>query len=184
MLGQVRRLPDITYVQATAERLPFAPDSFNLLTVGLAFHLFDRTQFLAEARRVLEPGGWLVIYNNGFRAEMRENPSFDQWMRRDYGARYPEPPRHSSPLTSEDAETHGFRVLGRERYTNEVIFTPDELVNYLITHSNVIVAVEGGHGSEDDARAWLTASTAPLFPTPTGTFLFGGPIIFLQRHAT
>jgi ubiquinone/menaquinone biosynthesis C-methylase UbiE len=43
----------VRYVEAPAEDLPFADGSFQLITVALAFHWFDRPRFLAEARRVL-----------------------------------------------------------------------------------------------------------------------------------
>jgi ubiquinone/menaquinone biosynthesis C-methylase UbiE len=45
------------------ERLPFPPDTFDLVTIGQAIHWFrDSLQALVpELRRVLRPGGWLTI---------------------------------------------------------------------------------------------------------------------------
>lgn len=47
--------------QGRAERLPFAARAFTAITVGQAIHWFDLPEFVAEVRRVLEPGGWLVV---------------------------------------------------------------------------------------------------------------------------
>ena len=79
---------------AAAERMPFADGCFDLATVGLAFHWFDQSAFLSEARRVLRARGWLVIYTSGFIGEMAENEAF----RRVGMGRLPEAvPRPASP---------------------------------------------------------------------------------------
>lgn len=65
---------DKTCVEAPAERLPFRDHSFDLITASLAYHWFDRGAFLSEARHVLRPGGWLIIYNSRFLGQMRESP--------------------------------------------------------------------------------------------------------------
>jgi SAM-dependent methyltransferase len=49
------------YVRGRAEALPFPPCSFDLVTVGQAWHWFDRLRAAAEARRVLRADGMLVI---------------------------------------------------------------------------------------------------------------------------
>lgn len=44
-----------------AEDLPFKDEWFERVTMTLALHLVDRAAALAEARRVLQPGGSLVV---------------------------------------------------------------------------------------------------------------------------
>ena len=75
MLDRAPREPGVQYVEASAEDLPFADGSFRLVTVALALHWFERSRFLTEASRVLNPGGWLIIYDNGFFGEMRKTRS-------------------------------------------------------------------------------------------------------------
>lgn len=48
-------------VAGRAEALPFADGTFDLVTAGQCWHWFDRPRAAAEARRVLRPGGALVI---------------------------------------------------------------------------------------------------------------------------
>ncbi|XP_022597090.1 putative methyltransferase DDB_G0268948 [Seriola dumerili] len=53
--------PNITYRKGTAEELPFADGSVDLLTAASAAHWFDRSRFLAEASRVLKPRGCMAL---------------------------------------------------------------------------------------------------------------------------
>jgi len=69
MLGLGRdRLTDqglagnIDYVQADAERLPFAGDSFDVVTIAFGLrNVTDKQAALASMQRVLKPGGCLLV---------------------------------------------------------------------------------------------------------------------------
>lgn len=52
------RLPDVTVVQASAEALPFADETFDLTVAQLVVHFMtDPSAGVAELRRVTRPGG-------------------------------------------------------------------------------------------------------------------------------
>jgi SAM-dependent methyltransferase len=51
------------YVRARAEALPFRDRSFEAVSAGQCWHWFDRERAAREARRLLAPGGRLVIAN-------------------------------------------------------------------------------------------------------------------------
>jgi SAM-dependent methyltransferase len=170
MLARAPREAGVRYVEAPAEDMPFEDGSFRLVTVALALHWFDRSRFLAEARRVLEPSGWLVVYDNGFFGEMKENPKHERWYREDYLVRYPSP-------TPQRGASHGRRVpqarasaLERETYTNEVPFSAEELASYLMTQSNVTATVEDEGESPESVREWLVESLAPMFESAARHF--------------
>ena len=62
MLAAGRAKAKLTNVQAKSESLPFAPQSFDLITIGFAMrHFADLKHVFTECARVLRPGGRLLI---------------------------------------------------------------------------------------------------------------------------
>lgn len=58
-------ITNIKFCGADAEILPFAPDSFDLITCRVAAHHFpDIFAFAQEACRVLKPGGTLLVHDH------------------------------------------------------------------------------------------------------------------------
>ena len=51
-------------VDATAEATGVRTGSIDLVTVGRAFHWFDQARAMEEFRRMLKPGGWVVVLAN------------------------------------------------------------------------------------------------------------------------
>ena len=63
--AQKRGLANLRTAYAKAEALPFEDASFDLVTSRIAPHHFDSIpQFLAEAHRVLKPGGLVAVVDN------------------------------------------------------------------------------------------------------------------------
>ncbi len=55
-------LGNIQYVQTDAERLPFASDTFDCITIGFGLrNVTDKPAALAAMKRVLKPGGQLLV---------------------------------------------------------------------------------------------------------------------------
>src|SRR5215207_5098427 len=63
MIEMARKLhPDIAFVEANAEQLPFADDTFDVVLVNFSIHHFARPDVVCtEIRRVLTPGGRFVF---------------------------------------------------------------------------------------------------------------------------
>jgi SAM-dependent methyltransferase len=60
------RFPALRRARATAERLPFARASFELVILGFCLYLVDREDLFsvaAEVDRVLAPGGHVVVFD-------------------------------------------------------------------------------------------------------------------------
>ena len=181
MLAETQTEPGVSYLEAPAEKIPCPAASVDLITSGLAFHWFDQDQFLREAHRLLRPGGWLIIYNNGFSGKMKVNAEFEQWGTGRYLARYPSPSRNAQPLTVEKAAEFGLNFVHKERYENEIEFSAEELAAYLTTQSNIIAVVEQGSESIESIYQWLVDETRVFFPSTRAMFLFGGYVWYLQK---
>jgi SAM-dependent methyltransferase len=64
-LARERGVVNMSVAELRAESLPFADDTFNLVTCRIAPHHFaDVGRFIAESFRVLQPGGVFVLVDN------------------------------------------------------------------------------------------------------------------------
>jgi ubiquinone/menaquinone biosynthesis C-methylase UbiE len=183
MLANAQRNERVRYVQARAESIPLSSSSLPVMSTALAFHWFDRDQFLREAWRVLSAGGLLLIYSNGFTGNMSENPAFHSWSHGVYLERFPIPPRDSNPLTAEEAAGSGFAFIVEDSYENEVIFTPEALAAYLTTQTNVVAAIKQGRQSLETAKQWLLEQVRPFFAKATATFVFRSKAWYLRKES-
>jgi ubiquinone/menaquinone biosynthesis C-methylase UbiE len=68
------RAPGAAVLLATAERLPFAADSFTAAAMSVVFFFFtEPLRVLHECHRVLRPGGRLAVFTTG--PELRGTPA-------------------------------------------------------------------------------------------------------------
>ena len=64
MLARARgkvALDGVTWLQARAEQLPLPEQAFDVVVSSVAWHWFDGARALGEVRRVLRPGGRLLL---------------------------------------------------------------------------------------------------------------------------
>ena len=181
MIAEAEPHDRVSYHTGRAEAIPFPDGTFDLATVGLAFHWFNQAEFLREAHRVLRADAWLVIYNSGFTGEMAEVPAFREWARGVYPTRFPTPPRRSYAVSLEDAEPLGFVLRGSETFAHDESMRAKQLTGYLLTQTNVIAAVEGGDVPLAEAANWIQQGVAPFFDGEVRTMIFRGSMSFLQR---
>jgi ubiquinone/menaquinone biosynthesis C-methylase UbiE len=184
MLSQTQADPRIQYVHAPAEQLPLPDTSFELVTVSVAFHWFDRSRSLREIWRVLRPSGWLVIYNFLFNGHMVENILFERWNRDVFLVLFPPPVRNNEPVTEEEAQLGDFQVVRHDSFLYSVSLSPEEIAAYLMSQTNVLAAIEQGERQYDDTYNWILRNITPYFELPKGTFVFDGTIEYLRKGSS
>jgi len=178
MLSRTRQR-GLSCVRASAEALPLTSDTFDLVSIGLAFHWFDRPAALREARRVLRGNGWLVIFNSWFTGTMRGRDDFPTWQQ-EYLQRYPTPPRHVEPLGDDAFAEAGFRDVVSQRFEHEHEFTLETLIGYLMTQTNVTAAVASGSHSSESIYRWMATTLEPFFTSGNATFVYVGSLAVYQ----
>jgi len=56
--------PRFVSIDATAEATTLEPASIDFITAGQAFHWFDQEKARREFKRILKPGGWVILIWN------------------------------------------------------------------------------------------------------------------------
>ncbi|GAA3999448.1 class I SAM-dependent methyltransferase [Hymenobacter fastidiosus] len=115
MLAQARQhqaeagLANITWQEGAAEALPFADDTFSMVTCRIAPHHFESVpRFLAEVARVLRPGGRFLLADT---TVPDNDPATAAWQNRVEALRDPSHRRNLAPQQWRQAiETAGLDV--------------------------------------------------------------------------
>ncbi len=131
-----RTLPNVEIRDGTAEAMPLADASLDLLSVAQAFHWFDAHAALREIRRVLRPGGRFVLVWNVRNESVDWVRAFTDTIERLAGGRPYTPPRDTS---WEDvvAAAGGFTHLASGLFDNPQPMTPEGLVARALSTSFV-----------------------------------------------
>jgi SAM-dependent methyltransferase len=169
-----RRVPRARFVAGTAEAMPLASASVDLLTAAGSLNYADLDRFFPEAARVLAPAGSLVVYDfspgRWFPGSGRLEVWFDAFMRR-----YPPPEGRGRSLSPAElaGATRDFVLRRGEDFEVGLPMTTEIYVAYMLTETNVEHAVRGG-ASLEGIRAWCTETLAPVFDGATREVLFRG----------
>lgn len=150
-LGFSRRRGHQRTMCASATELPFADESFDLVTaLDVIEHLDDDVKGLGEIRRVLKPGAPAVIYVPAFQALWGPNDDQSGHKR-----------RYRLPQLQAAAEKAGLKVE-RISYSNFAMFLPIWLGRKLLNLLGKTEASENriNHPFINNLLAWLFASEA------------------------
>lgn len=177
MLQHARQRDVIAYVRGLAVCLPFPDATFDIVTVGLGLHWFDRRRFLAEARRVSRRDAWLLVYDSGFCERMAENPAFTEWVNQ-FRQRFPAPPRDDAPIATDVLAPEGFACVLTDTFVHREAYDLEQLLAYLRTQSNVLIQLRHERHAVDN---WLRTSLRPFFVNERATLEYPGWMVLLQR---
>ena len=85
-----RDLPGFKSVEGNAESTALADDRIDFVVAAQAFHWFDQALFRVEAKRILKPHGWVVLFWNG--RKLQSTPFLEEYekMMVEFGTDYQE----------------------------------------------------------------------------------------------
>jgi ubiquinone/menaquinone biosynthesis C-methylase UbiE len=132
----------VQYRVASAEHLPFANTTFDVMTAAGALDWIDRPLFLSEARRLLITAGWLIIDDVAELGTMVGNAACARWYTTQYVSKYPKPPRNTQPLSRVEAQQGGFDFTYDDRFVLALPFSLESSIQYTLPQSTITAAVE------------------------------------------
>ncbi|MEP6623123.1 MAG: methyltransferase domain-containing protein [Acidimicrobiia bacterium] len=146
--------PNVPLVASTAEWLPFRAASFDAITVAQAFHWFDAAAALAEAGRVLRPGGRLGLVWN---ARDRSAPHVDMlWSIMDRVEKHAPWRQHEQWHESAFTETPFFGPLQEATFHHVQLLTVEQVVERFQSVSHVaVLEPDAKRAVLDEVRALL-----------------------------
>lgn len=162
-LAQAGAHERVVYVQASAERMPLADTSIDLLMVAQALHWFDFPRFFDEASRVMRPGAVFAAWTYSF-IDVSPQLGYEldaavRWFYHDIIGPYWPPERRWVDCGYRGLE-HPFEPLSAPPFTITLTWTVDDLLGYIASWSAV---QEYRRRRGDDPMARLAARVAPLW---------------------
>lgn len=163
MVAEAPPADGVEYRVGSAESLPLADAECGLVGVGFALHWFPRDAFLAEARRVLSPGGILSVWNGGMAGKGDPGPEGWAWFGDRYHVDFPSPDRDRRGIDDATASAAGFTPLLRERFATHVEFDVDSFLGFLATQSNCLARAPANASDLAPILDSLRPQVSPLF---------------------
>lgn len=173
--------PHALFVAGQAERLPFADETFELLTAAGSVNYSDLDLFLPEAARVLTPGGALLIYDFTAGRRLRGSALLEAWSDA-FERRYPPLPGYALDVRGLAYDRAGLRL---ERYDELEVAIPMNLASYLayaMSETSIEAAIRRG-ASEAEIRAWCHETLWPVFGGELKEVIFDAYIAEVRKSA-
>ncbi|MFN0118965.1 MAG: class I SAM-dependent methyltransferase [Blastocatellia bacterium] len=171
--------PDAHFVVAQAEQLPFAAQSFDLLTAAGSLNYADLDCFLPGAARVLTDAGVLVIYDFSEARRLREDRRLEDWYEH-FVARFPAPPGYAMDVRTLAYACYGLALSSYEEFAVAVPMTHQSYLQYALSETRVERAIMNG-ADEADIRAWCSSTLAEIFTETPREVLFDAYIAVVQQ---
>jgi ubiquinone/menaquinone biosynthesis C-methylase UbiE len=149
------------FVVAKAERLPFADQSFDLITAAGALNYAELGQFFPEAKRVLKTNGVLVIYDFSEGLRLLNDQRLEAWYTT-FKQRYPAPSGYALEVQTLDYSRYGLRLDSYEEFKVGVPMTHENYLLYALSETSIELAISYGV-LENEIRQWCDKSLREIF---------------------
>ncbi len=168
------------FAVARAEQLPFAAQSFDLLTAAGSLNYADLALFLPEAARVLKAQGMLAIYDFSEGRRLYADPRLEQWYAA-FKQRYPSPPGYALDVRALPYESYGLRLRGYHELEVALPLTHANYLRYALSETSVELAIRRGV-AEADIEAWCRDTLADIFDAQPREVFFDAYIAYVGRE--
>ncbi|MFN0110432.1 MAG: class I SAM-dependent methyltransferase [Blastocatellia bacterium] len=149
------------FVVGQAEHLPFAAQSFELMTTAGAINYADRDLFFPEAARVLTTTGVLVVYDFSAGCRSVGDDRLELWFA-EFQQRYPAPPGYAMDVRAQVFDRYGLRLVEYEEFEVALPMTLDAYLAYAMSETSVEQAIQD-RTPEAEIRDWCQATLSEVF---------------------
>jgi SAM-dependent methyltransferase len=166
--------PGAGFVIGTAEKLPFAAGSFDLVTAAGSLNYTDLRAALGEIARVLAQKGTFVLYDFSVGRHSGSGDALAAWFAA-FEQRFPWPPGWR-PLDARRVPlaAYGLRLLDCTDVETLLPMTFDTYLRYMLSEVNVDSAIARGACSADEARNWCRETLEAVFADGEVTVIIPG----------
>ena len=158
------------FVVAQAEHLPFAANSFDLLTAAGSLNYANLDLFFPEAARVLTNEGVLAIYDFSEGRRLHGDERLELWYE-SFKQRYPSPPGYAMDVCALSYELFGLNLRAYHELEVAVPLDLDRYLRYALSETSVERAIARGE-NESAIRAWCNETLAEIFDDHPRDVLF------------
>ena len=171
--------PQGQFVIGGAERLPFADETFDLVTAAGSLNYADTNAFLPEAARVLRPTGVLAIYDFSAGRRFRDDRLLDEWYDV-FEQRYPAQAGYALDVRRLPFAQFGLRLDAYHDLEVAVPMSIESYLRYAMSETGVELAIAAGV-QETDIRDWCQRTLEPVFADQARDVVFDAYIAYVSR---
>jgi len=175
--------PDASFVVGQAERLPFAPRSFDLVAAAGSLNYADLPSALAEVARVLTRSGTFVLYDFSAGRRAANGDDLAGWFASFEHQFPPSPGWQYFDVRELALVAYGLRILDYTDVEIELPMTFDAYVRYMLSETNVDDAIARGACSAKEARDWCRETLRAVFADGDVTVVIPGYVATLALTA-
>ena len=175
MLAHRRKVaPEASFVTGSAEELPFAARSFDLVAAAGSLNYTDLPSALAEVARVLTYDGTFLLYDFSEGRRSLTDDALATWFE-SFEQRFPWPAGWQQLIVRElPLTSSGLRLCDYTDVEVRLPMTCEAYLRYVVHEVNVDSALTRGVCSEEDAQDWCRRTLRQVFDDSELTVVFRG----------
>jgi ubiquinone/menaquinone biosynthesis C-methylase UbiE len=171
--------PGARFVIGRAERLPFGDATFDLVAAAGSLNYVSLDLFLPEAARVLGRDGALLVYDYSAARRLLDDRRLDEWFA-SFERRWPFPRGYEMDVRTIDLRAAGLMLRSYDVLEVTVPMTAAAYLDYVMSETNVEVAVSGG-ADEREVWRWCESPLREVFGDGAREVLFDAYAAIISR---
>ncbi len=160
------------FICSVSEKLPFKNHSFGIITAAGSLNYANLNLFFPEAKRVLSPGGIIIIYDFSAGSRVKNDERLAGWFK-SFIIKYPYPPDYELDVINLNFRKYGFSLKKYQTFEIEIPMRFSEYMSYIFSETNIELAINNG-ADEKEIYEWCEKPLNQIFSGKPPGILFEG----------